>query len=96
MIMTKNEPQFKWKEQSLAENCEEIECPQYDEIKDFRLDPSGCYVLIRVNQDINKIEVADVNNDHQIIKMDVASLSIFILQTAHRNRLLWLLPFEKR
>jgi len=62
-------PEFKWKQQVVDKDCEVIDCPEYDEYKDFRLDPSGCYVLIRVKNEIRQIEVAVVNKDHKIIRV---------------------------
>ena len=67
--MNEKTPRFKWKKQSLDHNCEIIECPAYDAYKDFRMDPSGYYVLIRLDRTVGKIEVAICTKDHQIIKI---------------------------
>lgn len=55
-----------WQKQSMAPHCETIDCSVYDDIKDFRRDPSGCYVLIRPDYAKKKIEVAICDKKHQI------------------------------
>ena len=45
------------KEKVLAPDCEIIECPNFDPIKDWIADPK-CYVLIRFDRNEMKIEVA--------------------------------------
>lgn len=67
--MAKDASRRHWQTQTMADDCEIIECPKYDDIKDFVLDPSGYYVLIRVNQEIKGIEVAMVNKNHVIEKI---------------------------
>ncbi|HLF18665.1 MAG TPA: hypothetical protein VI749_07225 [Candidatus Omnitrophota bacterium] len=67
--MNKKEPKFKWKEQSMDEGCETIECPAYDEYKDFRMEPSGHYLLIKVDREKGVIEVAVCTKMHKIIKI---------------------------
>ncbi len=53
----------------MASNLEVIDCLVYDPIKDFSMDPSGCYVLIRVDQKDGVIEVAICDKKHTIIKV---------------------------
>ena len=60
---------YVWYKQKMADNCEIIECPPYDPIEDFVLDASGYYVLIRPNIEMQKIEVAVCDQDHNIIKI---------------------------
>src|SRR5690348_8117662 len=59
---------YVWQKQSIASKMEVIDCLAYDPIKDFSRDPSGCYVLIRVNKSESLIEVAICDKDHAIIK----------------------------
>jgi len=66
----KKEPKFKWKSQTIASDFEQIQCPEYDKYKDFKMEPSGCYVLIRVTEEEPaQIECAICNKDHEIIKV---------------------------
>lgn len=60
---------YVWKKQTLASNLESIDCSIYDPIKDFRMDPAGFYLLIRINKEQQLIEVAICNMKHQIIKV---------------------------
>ena len=60
---------YVWHKQSLVPDLEIIECPPYDPIKDFRMDPSGYYVLIRAGKDASCIEVAVCDKRHVIIKV---------------------------
>lgn len=69
LTMSKKPPQFHWEKQTVDSHCEEIECPVYDEYKDFTLEPTGYYVLIRVNHEIKMIEVALCNKEHKIVKI---------------------------
>lgn len=57
---------YKWEKQSISAECAAVECPAYDPIKDFARDPSGYYVLIRVEREDRLIEVALCNKDHAI------------------------------
>ena len=56
------------KEQTLSENYEVIEAKETHPTKDFKLDPSGHYVLIKVLYDQEKIEVSICNSKHEILK----------------------------
>ena len=58
-----------WAKQAMASDCQEIECRPYDGYKDFKLDPSGYYVLIRIEWDTLKIAVAICNKQHQIVRV---------------------------
>lgn len=49
-----------------AEDCENIDCPENDPVKDFKRDPSGCYLLIRVNFETLRIEAAVCDKNHKI------------------------------
>ena len=59
---------YVWAKQSIASNMEVIDCLVYDPIKNFSMDPSGFYVLIRVNPKDSLIEVAICDKKHVIIK----------------------------
>ena len=45
------------KEKVLALDCKTVECPNFDPIKDWIADPK-CYILIRLDRNEVKIEVA--------------------------------------
>ncbi len=60
---------YVWHKQSMASNAEVIDCSVYDPIKDYRGDPSGCYVLIRPDFILMKIEVAICDKKHVIRKV---------------------------
>ena len=59
---------YVWHKQSVASNLEVIDCLVYDDIKDFHRDPSGFYVLIRVDAKNFLIEVAICDKKHVIVK----------------------------
>ena len=65
----KEEKKYVWFKQSMASNVEVIDCSIYDPIKDFHMDPSCFYVLIRINQQEAKIEVAVCSKKHEIVKI---------------------------
>ena len=67
--MTQKPLSYVWAKQALAKDCETIECPPYDDIKDFKRDPTGVYVLIKANFDIGRIEIAVCDKDHKIVKI---------------------------
>jgi len=67
--MDKKKSTYKWKTQTLSEDCQTIECPVYDNIKDFKRDPTGFYVLIKVNLDDSLIEVGICDKDHNIVQI---------------------------
>ena len=58
-----------WSTQKQIPNCEVIDCPEYDPYADFKRDPTGYYVLIKVNFATCRIEVAICNKDHVIEKI---------------------------
>jgi hypothetical protein len=64
----KKEKKYVWQKQSIASNLEVVDCSVYDPIKDFSMEPSGCYVLIRVDINNSIIEVAICDKKHIIIK----------------------------
>jgi hypothetical protein len=59
---------YVWYKQSATSDMEIVDCLVYDPIKDFNRDPTGYYVLIRVNKPESLIEVAICDKDHKIIK----------------------------
>ncbi len=67
--MTDKKVSYVWESQRTAKACETIDCPEYDVYKDFKRDPTGFYVLVRINWHINRIEVAVCNKDHEIMKI---------------------------
>jgi len=60
---------YKFSKQTIDENCESIDCPAHDTYKDFKRDPTGCYVLVKVNKGEGHIEVALCNKNHHIMKV---------------------------
>lgn len=88
--MTRN---YIWKKQSIASQLEVIDCSIYDPIKDFSMDPSGCYVLIRIDQTNGLIEVAICDKKHTIIKVfrGKKSQDIYhsIFQSEKKNCVQW-------
>ena len=67
--MTIKSPTFQWASQKLAEGCETIECPEYDAYKDYKRDPTGYYVLVKINFATSRIEVAICDKDNTIVKI---------------------------
>src|SRR3989344_1056646 len=56
------------KDKTLAEGFEVIKCLEYDDYKDFNMEPSGYYALIKILWDRAKISVAICNKNHEIVK----------------------------
>lgn len=56
-----------WKKQTLRPDCATVDCPPHHPIRDFAADPSGCYVLIRVDREAGRIEAAVCNPAHEIV-----------------------------
>jgi hypothetical protein len=58
-----------WKKQSEHPNLKRIECPAHDPIQDWKPDPSGVYVLIRVSAERRVIELALCDREHKIFRI---------------------------
>ncbi len=58
-----------WHSQQQPADCEVIECPEHDPYKNFKRDPSGYYILVRIEWDILRIAVAICDKDHKIKKI---------------------------
>jgi hypothetical protein len=56
-----------WKKQTVHAKCVTVDCAPHQPIKDFTVDPSGCYVLIRVDREAGRIEAAICNPNHEIV-----------------------------
>ena len=54
------------KDKTYAEDFENIETKPYHDLKDFRMEPSGHYVLIKILKEKNQIALAVCNKDHEI------------------------------
>lgn len=67
--MNKKYPDHTWKEQKLSKQCETIQCPDYDNLRDFKRDPNGAYVLIKVNFMVSQIEVGVCDKDHTVVQI---------------------------
>ncbi len=68
-MIQKKSPSYVWQKQSIAPDCEVIDCPVHDPLKDFRRDPSGFYVLIRTDFTAMAIEVAVCDKTHKIVRI---------------------------
>ena len=82
---------YTWHKQTLALDFDLIQCPSFDDIKDFRRDPPGFYVLIRC--DAGLIEVAICDKKHVIIKVfrgkRAQDLYFTIFEYEKRHKLNW-------
>jgi len=67
--VNKEQSSCTWKTQKLAEDCQTVECSEYDAYKDFKRDPGGYYALIKVNFELSRIEVGICDKDHTIIQI---------------------------
>jgi len=67
--MDKEQSSCTRKTQKPAEDCQTVECPEYDVYKDFKRDPGGYYALIKVNFELSRIEVGICDKDHAIIQI---------------------------
>ena len=54
--------------QKKAEDFEVIEAEPYDGMGDFRMEPSGHYVLIKILRDTKQIAVGICNKEHEILR----------------------------
>jgi len=64
-MATKKKKTYHWAKQTVAPDCRIFECRDYDDIKDFKRDPTGCYVLIRIEGP--RIAVAVCDKKHSIL-----------------------------
>jgi hypothetical protein len=82
-----------WASQEKAPDCECVDCAESDPIKDFNRDPTGYYVLIRVNFETLRIEVAICGKNHKIVKIfsgrNTRDLSCAIFQYEKKLNLEW-------
>ena len=67
--MNENQAFYSWETQKRSPQCETFECPEYDGYKDFKRDPSGYYVLIKVNFADVRIEVGVCDKDHRVVRI---------------------------
>lgn len=67
--MNKEYPDYTWEKQKLSDQCETFQCRDHDNYKDFRRDPSGYYVLIKVNFAVSQIEVGVCDKDHVVVQI---------------------------
>jgi hypothetical protein len=65
--MDKQKPPYHWTTQQLSDGCQISECPDYDNYKDFKRDPTGYYVLIKINFELSRVEVGICDKDHKIV-----------------------------
>ncbi|MBS3135520.1 DUF4346 domain-containing protein [Candidatus Woesearchaeota archaeon] len=63
-------PRPAWvKDKKIGKDFEVIESPEWDDYKDFRIEPTEHYALIRIEWDRGKISVAICNKEHEILKV---------------------------
>ena len=67
--MSDNKSFYAWETQKRSEACETAECAEYDGYKDFKRDPSGYYVLIKLNFSLVRIEVGVCDKDHNVVRI---------------------------
>lgn len=65
--MNKKFVSYHWATQKAAKGLVKIDCKSYDGIKDFKRDPTGYYVLIKVNFETYSIEMGICDKNHNII-----------------------------
>lgn len=91
--MDKQKPSYHWETQHLDDDCRTQECPDYDNYKDFRRDPTGYYVLIKVNFEFSCIEVGICDKDHKVVRIFRGRKSQDIYQAIFKyekdNRVAW-------
>ncbi len=63
----KNKTSFKT--QKLSKHCATISCPSYNAYKNFQIEETGYYILIKPNFEISRIEVAVCNKKHIILQI---------------------------
>jgi hypothetical protein len=66
--MERSAPSSVWKKQTVHPDCKHAECPAHDPIRDWAPDPSGVYLLIRVDAEKRLIELALCDRDHRIFR----------------------------
>lgn len=67
--MSAKELSYNWAKQKIGKSYETIECKVYDAIKDFKRDPTGHYVIIKIDWTKPTIEVGVCNKEHEIVKV---------------------------
>ncbi len=82
-----------WHQQTVAADFSMVDCPKRDPIKDFKRDPSGAYVLIRLDRALRQIEVAVCDQKHCILKafrgQTAEDVYEGIFQYEKKHRLQW-------
>ncbi len=66
--MERSSPSSVWKKQTVHPDLKHAECPAHDPIRDWAPDPSGVYLLIRVDAEKRLIELALCDRDHRIFR----------------------------
>ena len=91
--MAQKVKKYAWHKPILDKGYAMMECPAYDPEKDFVRDPTGYYVLIRVNFELGRIEVAICRRDHKIIKAfrgrSAQDLYYAVFQFEKKNHVQW-------
>ncbi|HLD07141.1 MAG TPA: DUF4346 domain-containing protein [Candidatus Nanoarchaeia archaeon] len=59
----------KWvKDKSTADGFEVVQTPAWDDYKDFKIEPTGHYVLVKILWDKAQISVAVCDKEHRILR----------------------------
>ena len=54
------------KDKTFSKDFKQVESKPYDDYKDFVMEPSGCYALIKLLPESSEIALAVCNKDHEI------------------------------
>ena len=95
--MAEQQSLYSWEKQKRADSCQVTECPDYDCYKDFKRDPCGYYVLVKVNFALLRIEVGVCDKDHNVVQIFRGKKSQDIYQAIFKyekdHRIVW---FEEK
>lgn len=82
-----------WHKQKFAKDYQEVDCPASDPYKDFALDPTGYYVLIRLDFNRYCIEVGICDKRHNVVKLfrgkTPQDIYTAIFRYEKRHNLIW-------
>ena len=91
--MDKKEKPYHWAKQSTHKDCKIIDCPKHDPYKLFFRDPTGVYVLIKIDFEFYRIELAICNKNHEIVAIfrgqTAQDVYYTILQTEKKSKTEW-------
>ncbi len=86
-------PSYLWEKQKHTDKLEVFDCPEFNPYDGFKRDPSGFYLLVKVDFATYRIEVAICNKDHviEIIFSGRKSQDVYesILAYEKKNKRIW-------